>query len=93
MGESGESELVEGLAMRKDVWFAMHMGGPPKIWGLKTPNHPFVHRVFHYFHHPFLETPIYVWYSFVCFDGDVLLIRSHGVNHHLGNMFCFFQQP
>ncbi len=23
------------------------------------PNHPFVHRVFHYFHHPFWGTPIF----------------------------------
>ena len=44
-----------------------HMGGLPKIGGFFTPNHPFVHRGFHYFHHPFwgktplfLETPIWV---------------------------------
>ena len=30
----------------------------PKI-GVKPPNHPFVHRVFHYFHHPFWGTIIF----------------------------------
>ena len=36
------------------------------IWGVEPkiivpPNHPFVHRVFHYFHHPFwgVNTPIF----------------------------------
>ncbi len=29
----------------------------PKI--MVPPNHPFVHRVFHYFHHPFWGTPIF----------------------------------
>ena len=29
------------------------MGVEPKIGGFYPPNHPFVHRVFHYFHHPF----------------------------------------
>ena len=41
---------------------------------VRPPNHPFVHRVFHYFHHPFwgystpifgLLTPIYLWDSWV----------------------------
>ena len=31
----------------KDTWVF------PKI--MVPPNHPFVHRVFHYFHHPFTE--------------------------------------
>ena len=31
----------------------------PKLVGFH-PNHPFFHRVFHYFHHPFLGYP-YVW--------------------------------
>ena len=29
----------------------------PKI--MVPPNHPFVYRVFHFFHHPFLGTPIF----------------------------------
>ncbi len=32
----------------------------PKI-GVGPPNHPFVHRVFHYFHHPFWGNPPYFW--------------------------------
>ena len=32
----------------------------PKI-GVGPPNHPFVHRVFHYFHHPFGGFPHYFW--------------------------------
>ena len=32
----------------------------PKIGGKLPPNHPFGHRVFHYFHHPFWgPTPIF----------------------------------
>ena len=31
----------------------------PKIGGFYPPNHPFVHRVFHYFHHPFWGTTIF----------------------------------
>ena len=31
----------------------------PKIVGETPPNHPFVHRVFPYFHHPFWGTPIF----------------------------------
>ena len=27
--------------------------------GFYPPNHPFVHRVFHYIHHPFWGTPIF----------------------------------
>ena len=30
-----------------------HEGVEPKIGVFTPPNHPFVHRVFHYFHHPF----------------------------------------
>ena len=33
-----------------------HMAGPPRIMGVYPPNHPFVHRVFHDFHHPFWGT-------------------------------------
>ena len=36
------------------------MGVEPKI-GVKTPNHPFVHRVFHDFHHPFWGFSPYFW--------------------------------
>ncbi len=31
----------------------------PKIGEKHPPNHPFVHRVFHYFHHPFWGTNIF----------------------------------
>ena len=31
----------------------------PKI--MVPPNHPFVHRVFHYFHHPFWGFSPYFW--------------------------------
>ena len=38
-----------------------HMGVEPKIMVFYPPNHPFVHRLFHYFHHAFWgETP-YFW--------------------------------
>ena len=36
------------------------MGVEPKI-GVGPPNHPFVHRVFHYFHHPFWGFSPYCW--------------------------------
>ena len=39
----GEKKSREGLGFVKWVF--------PKI--MVPPNHPFVHRVFHYFHHPF----------------------------------------
>ena len=35
-----------------DVWVF------PKIMG-KPPNHPLNNSVFHYFHHPFWDTPIF----------------------------------
>ncbi len=42
----------------ESVW---HTGGKhPKIEG-KSSNHPFVHRVFHYFHHPFWVFSPYFW--------------------------------
>ena len=44
----------------------------PKIWE-NSPNHPFLHRVVHYFHHPFwgktplfLETAIYIYIRRCC---------------------------
>ncbi len=36
-----------------------HLGVSSKNNGFLPPNHPFVHRVFHYFHHPFWGTPIF----------------------------------
>ena len=39
-----------------DIWVF------PKIWE-KTQNHPFVHRVFHYFHHPFWGVFPYFWFN------------------------------
>ena len=33
----------------------------PKIVGWKPPNHPFVHKVFHDFHHPFWGFSPYFW--------------------------------
>ena len=44
-----------------------NMGGPPKIWE-NPPNHPFVHRGFHYFHHPFWGTTIF-GNTHICFVG------------------------
>ena len=38
-------------------WDTNHMGVSKNMG--KPPNHPFVHRVFHYFHHPFWDTPIF----------------------------------
>ena len=38
------------------------MGVNPKIGG-KPPNHPFVHRVFHCFHHPFWGFSPYIWFN------------------------------
>ena len=42
-----------GPVMRK-----VDMGVEPKIWE-NPPIHPFVHRVFHYFHHPFWGSIIF----------------------------------
>ena len=45
-------------SLGKDIWMF------PKIVGKLPPNHPWINRVFHYFHHPFwgyhyfLEIPI-----------------------------------
>ena len=48
---------------KKKTWFnstSRHMG-VYKNRGLGPPNHPFVHRVFHYFHHPFLDfSPLFL---------------------------------
>ena len=41
-------------------WGPTDMGGTPKMVGF-PPNHPFVHRVFHYFHHPFWGFSPYFW--------------------------------
>ena len=42
----------------------------PKIVGNIPPNHPFVHRVFHDFHHPFWATSIFgnthIWIFQIC---------------------------
>ena len=35
----------------------------PKIGGEIPPNHPWINRVFHYFHHPFWGTHPYFWIS------------------------------
>ncbi len=39
-----------------DLVFEPKIGG-----GLKTPNHPFVHRVFHEINHPFWGGSPYFW--------------------------------
>ena len=39
-----------------------HYMGVSKNMG-KPPNHPFVHRVFHYFHHPFWGFSPYFWFN------------------------------
>ena len=49
-----------GMDIFADVAY-LHMGGPPKI-GFFTPQIiPFVHRDFHYFHHPFWGKTPYFW--------------------------------
>ncbi len=47
--------LAGQKAMKVTIWVFPKIMVPPK-----PPNHPFVHRVFHYFHHPFWVFP-YVW--------------------------------
>ena len=56
------------------------MGVNPKIWGKFPLNYPFVHRVFHYFHHPFWgPIPIYgniqmcVVVQMICLDPMALI--------------------
>ena len=50
------SLLVSGMVLSRIIY-----GCQPKNNG-KIPNHPFVHRVFHYFHHPFWgENPPIFW--------------------------------
>ena len=56
---------LHGVLKHRVTEFRIDMGVNPKIMG-KPSNHPFVHRVFHYFHHPFwvplfLETSIWNW--------------------------------
>ena len=59
-----------------------------KIW--LPPNHPFVHRVFHYFHHPFwgLKTPIF---------GNTHIHKTIenyiGIFKHLAKWEKIFHQP
>ena len=46
------SDSIKNMVSEKmDMWVF------PKI--MVPPNHPFVHRVFHYFHHPFWGTIIF----------------------------------
>ena len=42
---------------KKKTWF--WFGGFLKWW-VFPPNHPFVHRVFHYFHHPFWGVSLFL---------------------------------
>ncbi len=41
----------------------LQMGVEPRIGVAYPPNHPFVHRVFHYFHHPFWGFSPYFWFN------------------------------
>ena len=56
---------LAGLATTSVIWFdpkktlTVRYGCQPKNRVFYPPNHPFVHRVFHYFHHPFGGTPIF----------------------------------
>ena len=43
------------------IWIYLY-GCFQRIMG-KPPNHPFVHRVFHYFHHPFWRFSPYFWFN------------------------------
>ena len=56
--------IISYLTPRRQLFRLLFIWMFPKI--MVPPNHPFVHRVFHYFHHPFwvvfplfLETPIF----------------------------------
>ena len=60
--------LILGKSLRKYPCHHGIFGGgfPDGCWtkhrgGKFPPNHPFVHRVFHYFHHPFWGNYTYVW--------------------------------
>ena len=44
-------QLITILNSYKFIWVL------PKI--MVPPNHPMFNRVFHYFHHPFWDTPIF----------------------------------
>ena len=57
---NGDIPAIESMFFLLPVGVSKNMGKPP--------NHPFVHRVFHYFHHPFwgktpgfLETSMLVY--------------------------------
>ena len=52
--------------MVEQFWYYLMVRyvGVSKNRGCFPPNHPFVHRVFHYFHHPFcgVKSP-YFWFN------------------------------
>ena len=50
---SGNHHQKKNMVDTEVIWVL------PKIMG-KPLNHPFVHRVFHYFHHPFWGIPIWL---------------------------------
>ena len=70
--ESPKIDFLELQNWRTPWLFGLNIWAFPKMVGKIPPNHPFVHRVFHYFHHPFWgfspyfwKHPIY-WTSFFC---------------------------
>ena len=76
------------------------MGVEPKIGGFYPPNHPFVHRVFHYLHHPFWGTIIFgnthickssvlfrlwIFANLFDYDNDLYAFRSWVYTHKTEN--------
>ena len=57
--------------VKSEYILAMYQG-VSKNYGFSPPNHPFVYRVFHYFHHPFWgEISPYFWKHLArCFPKD-----------------------
>ena len=58
------------------------LGGFPKEWWVFPPNHPFGHRVFHYFHHPFWGFPTIL--------GNRLMTSNQVVRRKSTSEFHFF---
>ena len=58
----------------------IHMWVFPKIGVL--PNHPFVHRVFHYFHHPFSGNYPYFWVQHPCITWCKFLRKPNSLTNN-----------
>ena len=83
-GNSWEAALalLEDLPQRMlEASLGKHMGVEPKIGVFTRPPEiiPFVHRIFHYFHHPFWRVSPYFW-----IDTHMLINISWIILHALG---------